>query len=96
MHTLGTLFEDTQYKNTLKEGNVSALAKIFISNCAKEVNGSSGGNPLAEPEMKEDGYEKLNKEAGEFAEFVCLCVQDERLSGCLKISSYHHQRKSRD
>ena len=63
MHTLGTLFEDTQYKTALKEGNVSALAKIFISNCAGE--GSSGGNPLAEPSSKDDSYEKLNKESGE-------------------------------
>ncbi|KAK7693517.1 hypothetical protein QCA50_003085 [Cerrena zonata] len=37
------------------------LAKIFISNCTSES--SSGGNPLAEPVARGDGYEMLNKVA---------------------------------
>ncbi|CAL1704701.1 unnamed protein product [Somion occarium] len=59
VHTLGTLFEDTRYKNALKEGNLPALFSAFISGSA---NSRSDTNPLKEPK-KDGSYELLNRDS---------------------------------
>lgn len=55
VHTLGTLLENSQYKQALSEGNLGALVGGF-------VDGLTGGNPLEKGGL--EGFESLNRDSG--------------------------------
>ncbi len=61
VHTLGTLFEDTGYKDALRNGNVGGVLSGFL----KGVSGGriGGGNPLEGKSRAT--YETLNRDAGQ-------------------------------
>ncbi|GBE81946.1 NAD(P)-binding protein [Sparassis latifolia] len=59
VHTTGTLFADTRYKNALKDGNVPALLGTLVSNLT--ASGSSA-NPLEKRDAPGE-YERLNRDA---------------------------------
>lgn len=63
MHTLGTLIEDGQYKQALREGSVSGLVGSFFN----AIGGGSGGNPLEKmaDDKKKGSYEVMNRDAGQ-------------------------------
>jgi len=63
VHTLGILLEDAGYKKAVREGNVFGLLKAV-------VGGDSSGNPLRSREEKQQGYEGMNRDSGESAQFT--------------------------
>ena len=63
VHTLGTLLENSQYKQALSEGNLGALVGGF-------VDGLTGGNPLEKGGP--GGFESLNRDSGRKTPFRCL------------------------
>jgi hypothetical protein len=60
VHTLGTLLEDTRYKEKLREGDFLGLVSNFISG----IIGHGGGNPLENPAESKGTYEVMNRDAG--------------------------------
>jgi hypothetical protein len=56
VHTMGTLLEGGGYKAAIKEGNLGALLRSYLT--------SGGGNPL-EKDTRRDSYEAINRDAGE-------------------------------
>lgn len=68
VHTLGTLFEGSNYKKAVREGDILG----FLGAAVKGAIGVGGGNPL---EKLADGatkgsYESVNRDAGEFLMFT--------------------------
>lgn len=61
MHTLGTLIEDGQYKQAIKEGNLSGLVGSFFQSA---IGGN--GNPLEKGVggVHKGSYESMNRDAG--------------------------------
>ncbi len=59
VHTLGTLLENSNYKQAIRQSDAASLAGYF----AKLLKGD---NPLAKG--TEGSYERINKDSG-----VCVC-----------------------
>ncbi|KLO14701.1 NAD-binding protein [Schizopora paradoxa] len=61
VHTLGTLFEDTGYKEAIRTGDVGGVVSSFL----KSLSGGrvGGGNPLQESQKSGATYETLNRDA---------------------------------
>ena len=60
VHTLGTLIEDSSYKDAIRQGNIPALASSFF----KAATGDTG-NPLAKNDStNRKTYNALNRDAG--------------------------------
>lgn len=70
VHTLGTLLEDTGYKDAVRKGDVAGVLGGFVSGLTGGRVG--GGNPLERKSSSAGGtYERLNRDAGESD---CFCV----------------------
>jgi uncharacterized protein YbjT (DUF2867 family) len=66
VHTLGTLLEDTKYKQAVREGNLLGLAGSVLNGL---TGGSVGGsNPLERgtEEQSRGSYAVMNRDAGEY------------------------------
>lgn len=65
VHTIGTLLEDTTYKNAMKDGNVGSLVGSVFGRLTGGTIG--GGNPLEKSSKSQSGtYEFLNRDVGRF------------------------------
>ena len=56
MHTLGTLLENVEYKEKIRNGDVLGLLGSLM--------GGGGGNPL-DAARRTSSYEVMNRDAGE-------------------------------
>jgi len=62
VHTLGTLFEDTGYKQALRAGGVADVVAGVLRGVMGGSSSSGGGGS--------DNYERLNRDSGAW----CICV----------------------
>ena len=70
VHTLGTLIENSSYKQAIKRGDILGL----LGNLCDSVAGGHG-NPLERPtgEALKGSYDVMNRDTGAFPLFSCQC-----------------------
>lgn len=85
MHTLGTLIENSSYKQAVRKGNLPALFGSLL-----EVMRGGSGNPLEEKHASEHlnlkNYEVMNRDAGE-GELYTADIYSHRVANELIIYS---------
>ena len=60
VHTLGSLLENSSYKNFLKENNIPALLRSLFQSAT-----SDSGGPLEQERDSNTSYKVINRDSGE-------------------------------
>ena len=60
VHTLGSLLENSSYKNSLKENNIPALLGSLFQSAT-----SNFGGPLEQERESNTSYKVINRDSGE-------------------------------
>ncbi|WWC57867.1 uncharacterized protein I303_100402 [Kwoniella dejecticola CBS 10117] len=62
VHTLGILLENSEYKRSIRQGNLLGLASNFLQSSGL-VPGRGEGNPLKTDKERKTGYEGMNRDS---------------------------------